>query len=386
MSPKISVIIPIYKTEPYLVKCLDSVCDQTHKNLEIIGVDDGSPDNSGRILDEYTEKDSRIIAIHKQNGGLASAKNAGIDIATGEYLAFVDSDDWIEPNMYEVLLNALEKHNADIASCFLYRNFPDGRQNYESKFLMLPEDDCIIFNSWQEMFIGFLDGSVRDTGYSVPHLYHKNIFSDLRFPQEVRIYEDTWFLLWRMKRCKRQVIVNGAYYHYFQSPTSLLRSEFSLHRLEIYKVFDYWLDVSSENDMIFDIHLRVIIVWQIIAFWLFPGAVCEEHINAIFKLLKKSYRFETSEDDEIAEMVKILWKMSDDIALKDLRNLPNFIADMVNIIAEKIKEKDASSALSPVNNILQKLKSKYPDLFKSQKFGIKSAIKRLLRGLRLFPR
>jgi len=192
MLPKISVIIPIYNTEPYLVKCLDSVCNQTYKNLEIIGVDDGSIDNCGRMLNEYAEKDNRIVAIHKQNGGSASARNAGIDIATGEYLAFVDSDDWIESNMYEVLLNALEKYNSDIASCFVYRDYQDGRQNHELKSMKC---DDVIFNSWQEMFIGYLDGSVRDTGYPVPHLYHKSIFFDLRFPQDVRIYEDTWFLL-----------------------------------------------------------------------------------------------------------------------------------------------------------------------------------------------
>jgi len=187
-----------------------------------------------------------------------------------------------------------------------------------------------------------------------------------------------------MRRCKKQVVVNGAYYHYFQSPSSLLRSEFGLHRLEIYKVFNYWLDVSNENDGIFDIHLRVIIVWQIITFWRFPGAVCEEHINAIFKLLKKSYRFETDEENEITEMVEILRKMSEDIALKNLQRLPNFIADMVNIIAGKIKEKEYLSDFENVNNVLQEIKSKYPDLFKSQKFRIKSIIKRLLRRLKFF--
>jgi len=384
MAAKISVIVPIYKTEPYLVKCLDSICNQTYKNLEIIGVDDGSPDNCGRILDEYAEKDNRIIAIHKQNGGLASAKNVGIDVATGEYLAFVDSDDWIELNMYEVLLNALEKHNADIASCFLYRDYPDGRRNYESNFLKLREGEDIIFNSWQEMFIGYLDKSVRDTGYSVPHLYRKSIFSDLRFPQDVRIYEDTWFLLWRMQHCKRQVIVNGAYYHYFQSPSSLLRSKFGLHKLEIYKVFDYWLDVSNENYKVFDTLLRVNIVWQIITLWFSQDAVCEEHVNAIFKLLKKSYGFETDEEGEIAEMVKILQKMLDDIALKDLQNLHNLIADMANIILEKNKEKENLSVLENINSILLELKSKYPKSFKSQKFGIKNALKSLWRRLKFF--
>jgi len=365
---KISVIIPIYKVEQYLVKCLDSICNQTYKNLEIIGVDDGSPDNCGKILDEYAQKDKRIVAVHKQNGGLASARNAGIDIATGQYLGFVDSDDWIEPNMYEVLLNAIEKHNADMASCFVYRNYPDGQQTKSQiQFREITAgENNLIFNSWQEMFIGYLDRSVRDTGYSVPHLYHRNIFSDLRFPQNVRVYEDTWFLLWRMQRCKRQVIINEAYYHYYQSPTSLLRSEFGLHKLEIYKVFDYWLDVSNENGKIFDTLLRYNIVWQIVGFWFSKGAICKEHVDAIFKLLKKTYRFESDEESEIAGMMKILQEILDDIALKYIQYLPYFIVNMANIIVETIKERKEFSAFENINDILQKVKLQYPQLFSQQ--------------------
>ena len=101
-TPKITVIIPVYNVEKYLRKCLDSVINQTYKNLEIICVDDGSPDNSGAILDEYSHKDSRIIVIHQENAGVSAARNRGLDIATGEYIAFVDSDDWLEPQCYEL--------------------------------------------------------------------------------------------------------------------------------------------------------------------------------------------------------------------------------------------------------------------------------------------
>ncbi|GBU20886.1 hypothetical protein R80B4_00773 [Fibrobacteres bacterium R8-0-B4] len=286
--------------------------------------------------------------------------------------------------MYEVLLNVLEKHNADIASCFVCRDFPDGRRNHKYNRVKLPRDADIVFNSWQEMFIGYLDGSVRDTGYSVPHLYDKNIFSNLRFPQDVKIYEDTWFLLWRMRHCKRQVIVNVAYYHYFQSPTSLLRSEFGLHKLEIYKVFDYWLDVSNENNRIFDTLLRVNIIWQIIVFWFSPNAVCEEHINAIFKLLKKAYRFETSEDCEIVEVVKILQKISDDTALKQLKNRSDFITDMVNIIIDRIDKKEDFSTSENINGALHELKLKYHKFFGAQKFWIKNTLKSIWRSLGIF--
>lgn len=117
MNPKVSVIVPVYNVEKYLSKCIDSIINQTLSNIEIILVNDGSTDNSGKIIDEYAKKDSRIKVIHKKNGGQGSARNAGLDIAKGEYIGFVDSDDWIDSNMYEKLyINAKEK-SLDISIC-----------------------------------------------------------------------------------------------------------------------------------------------------------------------------------------------------------------------------------------------------------------------------
>ena len=121
-NPKISVIVPVYKVEKYLDRCVESIVNQTYKNLEIILVDDGSPDNCPVMCDEWAEKDERIRVIHKENGGLADARNAGMNIATGDYIGFVDSDDWIEPNMYEVLLKNALKYDADISRCGLSVN------------------------------------------------------------------------------------------------------------------------------------------------------------------------------------------------------------------------------------------------------------------------
>ena len=101
VGPKISVIVPVYKVEPYLRKCLDSIVNQTYRNLQIILVDDGSPDNCGKICDEYAARDRRIEVIHQENGGISAARNAGLNLADGDYIGWVDSDDWIEPEMYE---------------------------------------------------------------------------------------------------------------------------------------------------------------------------------------------------------------------------------------------------------------------------------------------
>ena len=111
MNSLISVIVPVYNVEDYLDRCIESIINQTYKNLEIILVDDGSTDSSGKKCDEYALRDGRIKVFHKENGGVSSARNMGLDIATGDYIGFVDSDDLLEHNMYEMLLNNAEKHN-----------------------------------------------------------------------------------------------------------------------------------------------------------------------------------------------------------------------------------------------------------------------------------
>ena len=128
MEKKVSVIIPVYNVEKYLKECIQSVLRQTYKNLEIILVDDGSKDNSGNICDEYAKRDERIKVIHKKNGGLSDARNAGIDICTGEYIAFLDSDDFIEEDMYEFLVKNLEKAKADISICQVYYVYKNAKQ------------------------------------------------------------------------------------------------------------------------------------------------------------------------------------------------------------------------------------------------------------------
>lgn len=117
----ISIIIPVYNVERYLRECIDSIIAQTYKNLEIILVDDGSSDKSGEICDEYSKKDSRIKVIYKKNGGLSDARNVALDIAKGDYIGFIDSDDYIEKDMFQILYNLAEEYNAEISSISFYK-------------------------------------------------------------------------------------------------------------------------------------------------------------------------------------------------------------------------------------------------------------------------
>lgn len=127
-QPKISVIVPVYKVENFLDRCVESIVGQTYENLEIILVDDGSPDNCPSMCDKWAEKDRRIKVIHKENGGVSSARNAALDIVSGDYIGFVDSDDWIDPGMYEFLYENSQKYDADISYCGTFYNYEDGTQ------------------------------------------------------------------------------------------------------------------------------------------------------------------------------------------------------------------------------------------------------------------
>ena len=130
--PKISIIVPVYNVEQYLAECIESIKDQSLTDIEIILVDDGSPDNSGAICDDYALKDDRIKVIHKKNGGLSSARNAGLEVAIGEYIGFVDSDDWVDGEMYEVLYKNAVENQAEIAACNIAKMGLDGQfENFD---------------------------------------------------------------------------------------------------------------------------------------------------------------------------------------------------------------------------------------------------------------
>lgn len=215
----ISVIVSIYNVQSYVEKSVHSICNQTYKNLEIILVDDGATDNSGKICDELATMDSRIKVIHKQNGGLSSARNEGIKIATGEYIAFVDGDDWIDEDMYEGMLRAMLKHDADIAIC----NYKEISQ----KGIWDTSTDEIVVFEGRETLKVFIEEDVR---YQIQNaawnkLYKRSLMGDLRFP-EGKLFEDIVYTTKLLARSERAVYTNRAYYNYiFDRSDSIMNSK-----------------------------------------------------------------------------------------------------------------------------------------------------------------
>lgn len=211
---KISVVVPIYNVEKYLPKCIESILNQTYKNLEIILVDDGSTDNSGKIIDEYAKKDSRILAIHKQNGGCSSARNYGLDIATGTYIAFADSDDIIHEREYEVLYNLIKKYDVDIAFCELqtisseqFEQYPNIEVNVRKKEELFEK----ILTPAEALNLIILN---PDVGNYVPlKMFKKELFEGHRFEDKV-YYEDVALLYKVVSGAERIAYTNEKLYYY----------------------------------------------------------------------------------------------------------------------------------------------------------------------------
>lgn len=218
---KISVIIPVYNTEPYLVQCLNSVVAQTYSNLEIICIDDGSTDGSGKIVDEFAMKDSRIIVIHQQNMGESKARNAGILRATGDYIAFVDCDDWIEPDMYQILVDSLEKNNADISAVNWIKEFSDNTVYMKNKIPVstkrLSRDKLMYCVYRRDDYQGF--AYIWDKLYRRELIYSEN-GEVLLFSEKLRLGGDVLYLAELLLNANSGVYVDKPCYHYRQRNTS----------------------------------------------------------------------------------------------------------------------------------------------------------------------
>lgn len=210
---KISVIVPIYNVEKYLNRCVDSILAQTYENLEIILVDDGSPDNCPQICDGYAKRDSRIRVIHKKNGGLSSARNAGLDVATGDYIGFVDSDDYISPDMYSLLYDRIKKEDSYIANCMYVRAFDSGEMK-PSRVPHSTDEDIATNHYLEELLLHVGDVSV------CTKLFPRVLIGDLRFVVG-KLNEDLLFMIQMLKNVQGVKFVRQLGYYYYVREKSI---------------------------------------------------------------------------------------------------------------------------------------------------------------------
>ena len=215
MNDLISIIVPIYKVEKYLKKCVESILAQSYSNLDIILVDDGSPDKCGKIIEEFRKEDKRIRTLHQNNGGLSDARNNGIKIANGKYVICIDSDDWIEKDMIEVLYNNIIKTNSDISICEFIEEDDEGNILSNKKY----NNEIIEFNSKKALKSLIKQDTL--TNHAWNKLYKKNLFEGIEYPKG-QLMEDVSTTYKLFEKAKKIVYQNTELYHYIQRGTSIL--------------------------------------------------------------------------------------------------------------------------------------------------------------------
>lgn len=231
MNELISVIVPVYNVEEYLRNCLDSILQQSYSELQIILIDDGSTDNSGKICDEYEKKDSRIEVIHQQNSGIGRTRNVGLDRAKGQYIAFVDSDDFIHKDMYRDLIKLAKRNKADLTVCKFQRfknpNFSVKWEDCPTERILRPYD-----------VLAKLPGD-QDEVESVlwNKLYKSSLFNSIRFPEGL-INEDADIIYLVIDASNIVIVTDQVYYYYRFNENSITRLDTYLYNMDIFKIYD----------------------------------------------------------------------------------------------------------------------------------------------------
>lgn len=240
----VSIIVPVYNVELYLNKCVESIVHQTYDNLEIILVDDGSKDSSSLICDELKAKDKRIVVLHNINGGLSNARNSGLKIARGDYIGFVDSDDYIDEDMIEKMVEEFSNPSVDLVSCGVKTeySFRNEERCYSEKF-------CISSNVAIKHLL-IWDGKVKS--YACGKLFKKEVIKNVIFDETLLYGEDTPFNIFALLNCNQYSQIGTTYYHYVRRSDSLIGDEFSPKHMftltAAEKVHDYC--INNRKDLI----------------------------------------------------------------------------------------------------------------------------------------
>lgn len=237
---KLSIVVPIYNVEKYLTRCIESILNQTFTDFELILVDDGSPDNCGKMCDEYAKKDSRIRVLHKKNGGLSDARNHGIDIAKADYISFVDSDDYLSPDMYTILYNNLIENDADISTCGYYRcyhdkNVPNFKECSTDIHILSPEEA--------------IRGVFEDKIVSVEawaKIYKTSLFDNVRYPVS-RLSEDAFTTPTLLSKAKKIVATTQPLLYYSMREDSITGSNFKKGDLDVIDAYELNLKLVRDK-------------------------------------------------------------------------------------------------------------------------------------------
>lgn len=284
--PLISIIIPAYNIADYIGICLDSLLKQTYKNLEIIVVDDGSSDNTGKIVDEYTVKYQNIKVIHKKNAGVSAARNSGIDIASGDYIGFVDGDDTVDEEMFEILVDNAIKYDADISHCGYKMVFPSRVDYYYNTEILVEQDKKL-------GLVDLITGKRIEPGLC-NKLYKKELFKGIRINEDIKINEDLLLNYYLFKQSSKSIFYDICLYNYNVRKNSASTSKVNINKIiDPIKVRKKILDDIGKNSQLYNLAYEKYILSLI--------GVCRnvqirknkdysKYIKNVKQVLKKEYR------------------------------------------------------------------------------------------------
>lgn len=225
MGEKISIIVPIYNVEKYLNRCIESIVNQTYQNLEIILVDDGSPDQCSEICDQWALKDSRIKVIHKKNGGLSDARNKGMEIASGDYIGFVDSDDWLHKNALEILLLFMQESQVDIVEC----KSSSVERYVQDEIVLKNQIKSCRYSTETALSRLILEKPLKQTVWN--KLYRRKLIEQIPF-EVGKYHEDEYWTYQIFAKAKEILFIDVILYYYFQRCDSIMGNEFSMKRMD----------------------------------------------------------------------------------------------------------------------------------------------------------
>lgn len=297
---KISVVIPVYNSEKYLKSCLDSVICQSHRDLEIILIDDGSTDKSGEICDDYAKSDDRMIVIHNENRGVSAARNIGISVSTGDCIHFLDSDDYLDDDAYEYMLGLMDKHGCDVVNCEHYVTYPANEKIHSSA------KECYgLFTSREDMHRVIMSGKP----FLWTNLFKRELIcgdSSPRLREDIYRGEDTLFLNEILENARSVYFDKRPLYHYVQSDESACRGEFKTRQLSALKLIDAYrplyekypaLKTSTHSWMA---HLHI----TLYADMYFYGHGLKSEMETVKKSYRDNYKEITGHNNSLAEWVK----------------------------------------------------------------------------------
>lgn len=302
----ISVIIPIYNAEKTLKRCIDSLLNQTYSNLELLLIDDGSTDNSNKICKKFSLIDKRVKYLKKDNGGVSSARNMGLKVATGDFIAFVDSDDYVEENMFELLINNLISNKADIAICNLFYEDINKKiiYRFDHKNSMFDKTDYPELSYYKKCISGYVCNKL----YSKKIIYNDNN-SFIRFNTDITIAEDDLFNYKLLEKNKfiKYIYINDKLYHYVINENSATNCTFNLNKLSYFKAKNEEIDILNNLKISSDFLMADYVINQIKSYYFANKnqVILNEEYNNIENKSKKYYRILNKSNLKIKLRIKL---------------------------------------------------------------------------------